>query len=285
MSNKSNNYGRAYEYAWIIGLESAISASRSIEIVNNSSLDANKKAWDEIPEEIHYELVKSVDAALDTVLELEPKLTEPSNKPIKLQFQSDDAGKKGDVRDVVARRQEINWEVGLSIKHNHKAVKHSRLSSTIDFGSLWYGVPCSNEYWDAVSPTFDMLKNEKAKKTKWKEFLTKEDDVYLPILSAFMAEVNRAYSADSTMPKKMVEYLIGVKDYYKIVSYKRRNLTLIHSFNLHNTLNKPSSIRASAISVPLVMLPDELVAIRFKSNSKTTVEMYLNNGWQLSFHS
>ena len=150
MSNKSNNYGRAYEYAWITGLESAISASRSIEIVSNSSLDANKKAWDEIPEEIHYELVKSVDAALDTVLELEPKLTEPSNKPIKLQFQPDDAGKKGDVRDVVAIRFKSNskttvevylnngWQLSFRI-HNAS----TRVEPSLKFDIQFIGMPVS----------------------------------------------------------------------------------------------------------------------------------------------
>lgn len=34
----------------------------------------------------------------------------------------------GDVRDIVIKRKDIEWEVGLSIKHNHDAVKHSRLA-------------------------------------------------------------------------------------------------------------------------------------------------------------
>ena len=35
--------------------------------------------------------------------------------------------------------------------------------------------------------------------------------------------------------------------------------------------------------MPVVDLPTELIAIRLKPGSSTTVEMYLNNGWQLSF--
>jgi hypothetical protein len=85
------------------------------------------------------------------------------------------------------------------------------------------------------------------------------------------------------MPRKMVEYLIGTKDYYKIVSQDGKGLTLIHTFNVHGTLNKPSRIKVSAITVPIVELPTELVAIKRKTGSSNTVEMYLNNGWQLSF--
>ena len=76
-------------------------------------------------------------------------------------FQKDESGETGDVRDIVIRRDDIEWEVGLSIKHNHAAVKHSRLSHVLDFGNEWYGIPCSNKYWNDVKPIFDMLEREK----------------------------------------------------------------------------------------------------------------------------
>ena len=79
------------------------------------------------------------------------------------------------------------------------------------------------------------------------------------------------------------KYLIGVNDYYKVVSMDSKRLTMIHTFNIHDTLNKPSKVKVSAISVPIVDLPTELIALRFKTGSNNTVEMYLNNGWQLSF--
>ncbi|MBO7388465.1 MAG: HaeIII family restriction endonuclease, partial [Methanomicrobium sp.] len=41
--------------------------------------------------------------------------------------------------------------------------------------------------------------------------------------------------------------------------------------------------KTSAISVPIVELPSRIVALEFKPNSENTVEMYLDNGWQLSF--
>jgi hypothetical protein len=107
--------------------------------------------------------------------------------------------------------------------------------------------------------------------------------VYVPLLKAFIDEVNRAYSRDSSLPTKMVEYLIGTNDYYKVISQDRRRLTIIRTFNIRGTLNKPSQIEVSAISVPVTELPTEMVALRFKTASTNTVEMYLNNGWQLSF--
>ena len=225
----------------------------------------------------------SADSAVDTILELEPLMSENDGDELLLEFQQDGAGTKGDVRDIVVKRNDIHWEIGLSIKHNHEAVKHSRLSHGLDFGNEWFGIPCSKKYWNAVKPIFDRLKSEKAKGRKWSEIDDKEGTVYIPLLQAFIDEVHRAYASDADMPKKMVEYLIGTSDYYKVVSRDGKRLTIIHTFNVHGTLNKPSKIRVSAITVPIVELPTELVALKFKTGSNNTVEMYLNNGWQLSF--
>lgn len=283
MSTNSNDQGRAYEYAWIETLYKALHQLRKTKIVDNSSLEANKRAWTVMSEDMQYLFEVSADAAVETVLELEPRMIEDDGDVLTLEFQKDGAGTKGDVRDIVIKRDDIEWEVGLSIKHNHEAVKHSRLSHGLDFGKEWFNIPCSDDYWSAVKPIFDRLKAEKKKGTKWPEIGDKETGVYIPLLNAFMDEVKRAYASDSSMPRKMVEYLIGVEDYYKVVSMDNKRLTMIHTFNIHDTLNKPSKVKVSAITVPVIDLPTELVAIKFKSGSNKTVEMYLNNGWQLSF--
>lgn len=283
MSNKSNNQGRAYEYSWMNTLYNALCKIRKTRIIDNSSLHANEKAWMCMDDETRKVLSISAEAAINTVFEMEPMMSENDNDELTLEFQKDNAGVKGDVRDIVIRRDDIGWEIGLSIKHNHDAVKHSRLSYRLDFGKEWFDIPCSDIYWNSVSPIFDVLKNEKSNGKKWSELTEKDKTVYVPLLKAFMAEVNRAYSIDRNMPRKMVEYLIGIEDYYKIISYDKKRLTLIHTFNMHNTLNKPSKIKISAITVPLVELPTRLIALDFKPGSRNTLEMFLDNGWQLSF--
>ena len=52
---------------------------------------------------------------------------------------------------------------------------------------------------------------------------------------------------------------------------------------MYDTLNKPSKDKKSETTVPIVELPTRIVALEFKPNSSNTVEMYLDNGWQLSF--
>lgn len=281
MSTKSNDQGRAYEYAWIEALYKALHDTRKTQIVQNSSLDANKRAWDSMTPDIQALFVTSADAAVNTVIELEPRIAEDDGDALTLEFQKDGAGIKGDVRDIVISRDTIKWEFGLSIKHNHDAVKHSRLSHVLDFGNEWYGIKCSPDYWNAVKPIFDTLTKNKGK--KWSDLPNKESTIYVPLLQAFMDEINRAYAKNKNLPRKMIEYLIGVKDYYKVVSHDSQRLTLIHTFNMHNTLNKPSKKKVSAITVPIVRFPTRIVSLAFKPGSSTTVEMYLDNGWQLSF--
>jgi len=283
VSTKSNDQGRAYEYAWIQTLYKAIAELRKTRIVENSSLVANEKAWSLMDEDMKETFMISAGAAIDTVLELEPRMAEVDNGELTLEFQKDGQGVKGDVRDIVIKRNDIEWEIGLSIKHNHDAVKHSRLSHKLDFGNEWFDMPCSGEYWNAVEPIFDFLKREKDNGTKWSEIENKSQNVYIPLLQAFIDEVNRANKKDNTMPRKMIEYLIGIEDYYKVVSKDSKRLTMIHTFNMHDTLNKPARNKVSAITVPIVKLPTRLVALEFKPNSDNTVEMYLDNGWQLSF--
>ncbi len=74
VSTKSNDQGRAYEYAWIQTLYKALAELRKTRIVENSSLMANEKAWSLMDEEMQETFMISAGAAIDTVLELEPRI-------------------------------------------------------------------------------------------------------------------------------------------------------------------------------------------------------------------
>lgn len=97
-----------------------------------------------------------------------------------------------------------------------------------------------------------------------------------------LADIKQQNNEEQEKNTKL-RYLIGIEDYYKVVSRDSKRLTMIHTFNMHDTLNKPSENKVSAITVPVVELPTRLVALEFKPGSTNTVEMFLDNGWQLSF--
>ena len=127
MSNRSNDLGWGYEYAWINALRDALKPHRAVRIAENSSLVANRRSWDLLAPEMHELFEISAAAALKTVLELEPKLIEKAPDELLLEFQQDQAGVAGDVRDIVIKCNSEQWEIGFSVKHNHEAVKHNSL--------------------------------------------------------------------------------------------------------------------------------------------------------------
>ena len=77
------------------------------------------------------------------------------------------------------------------------AVKHSRIAKSLDFGEKWYGVKCSETYWSEVKPIFDFLETEKAKGTYFRDLVSKEDQVYVPLLKAFIKEISKQVRNDN----------------------------------------------------------------------------------------
>ena len=283
MSNTSNNQGRAYEFICLHSLFNANSKIRKAKIIKNSSYDAAENAWNtlSIAEKSLYTL--SANSTIDTIFALEPNIIEISSDEVNLYIQIDRRGEEADVRDIIIERQDIIWEIGLSIKHNHMAVKHSRIAKTLDFGTKWYGVPCSKTYWDDIKPTFDFLEKEKNKGTLFRDLKSKEDQVYLPLLNAFVKEITLQVNKNKNVPKRMIEYLLSKYDFYKVISIDSKRLTTIQSFNIYGTLNRPSKVEEPKIKVPFINLPTNLLHIGFKPRSKTTVIMCFDNGWQFSF--
>jgi len=283
MSNKSNDIGRAYEFICLLTLAEKIGEHRSIRVDKGSCYLAAKRAWDEQTSLLQETLKTSSYAAVEQIFELEPRILEDDGDVLELLIQPDKRGTEGDVRDILIIRNSIRWEIGLSLKHNHFAVKHSRLSHRLDFGEKWYGIPCSSEYWNSVRPVFDYLKKEKSLGTNFEDLPNKEEDVYIPILSAFLAEIKRQCILHNELPQRMVEYLLGKYDFYKLVSVDRERITKIQSFNLHGTLNQSSKKVKSSIPVPIVSLPDRIVSFDFVPGSSNTLELYMNAGWQFTF--
>lgn len=225
----------------------------------------------------------SAKSTIDTIFALEPNIVEVDNDTLNLYIQSDEHGIEADVRDIIIDRKDIVWEIGLSIKHNHMAVKHSRLAKGLDFGQKWYGINCSEEYWNAVKPTFDFLEEEKARGTYFRDLNSKEDDVYVPLLKAFMQEIKTQVNKNADIPRKLVEYLLSKYDFYKVISIDNKRVTTIQSFNMYGTLNQPSKTQKPSLEVPTMELPTTLLYMDFKPKSKTTVIMGFDNGWQFSF--
>lgn len=279
--------GKAFEYALLKEFFERLKAVTTVSVVENEPFKTALKCFLSFSEKekSHYSLVASF--AVNFLLDIEPRLSNGiSDKDIlQLEIVSDKEGQTGDVRDVLAIRSLQKWEIGISAKNNHRAVKHSRLSNDIDFGQKWLGIPCSVTYFKEVKPVFDNLaKLRTASKAtqKWDTLGDYHTSVYVPILDAFKKELLRLDAENpGTVAERLIEYLIGNKDFYKVI--KGSNKVEIQAYNLQGTLNLPFETVKPKAKVPKLKLPSRLIEVVYQENSKTTLLVTLNEGWQISF--
>ena len=240
-------------------------------------------SWQLVDSEVQENLRKAAEAAVPALLDLEPLISEvDDNDVLTISSQKDTEGKLGDVRDILISREGVQWQIGLSLKHNHFAVKHSRLSATSDFGRSWLGIECSNKYWEDIKPIFDFLKIAREEGKEWSQIESKDKKIYIPVLKAFSDELQRLCVRNKSVPRKFVEYLLGKFDFYKTVAIDCKRVTHIDPYNLHGTLNRPGLRTKPKRTIKEVKLPTRIISLDFKPNSSTTLELCLDNGWQFS---
>jgi hypothetical protein len=282
--------GKAFEYACVLGIYHELSAMQRIEIEDSPQLKTAAKLYEGMDDEMQQTMDKAAVAAFRVIRRLEPQLWEPDgNEPLYLSLQADAAGIAGDVRDVLCIRKQNGWQIGFSCKHNHHAVKHSRLSDTIDFGKEWLGVPCSKEYFDKVVPLFSQLRKYRdeskaeGKPMLWEDIADKAQMYYIPILRAFMDELQRIDRENKgKVPEALIRYLIGRYDFYKVITDDRNRTTRVEAINIAGTLNANAGREKPVTKVPMLKMPEQFYHIGFKPNSDNTIEVVCDEGWQIS---
>ena len=242
----------------------------------------------DLEDQINYE--SGAKAAIKIIDRLEPRLYNDTGKLI-VGLQSDRQGQSGDVRDVLCIRGP-EWQIGLSCKHNHDAVKHSRLSPTINVGKEWFNKNSSQTYFDEVRAVFIQLRDigqfSVAKELTtgpalWSDVPDKEERFYVPILQAFKKELkwlDKQYPGE--IPEQLIRYLIGRNDFYKVIMNDKRRFTQIEAFNINGSLNKPLGKKKALVDVPLLKMPTKFYEIEFEDGKKNTIIVVCDHGWQVS---
>lgn len=281
--------GKAFEYAILTEFFNHLKNITQISVVKNAPYTTAKECYYSFDEKEQgkYSLIASF--AVNFIKDLEPRLSNgiSSNDILQLEIVSDQQGQSGDVRDVLAIRSMQKWEIGVSAKNNHRAVKHSRLSLNIDFGNKWLGIPCSTRYFETISPIFnnlEQLKKESNSTKTWKSLGDYHTSIYLPILEAFKEElIQLDKNNPQVVAQRLVEYLVGTKDFYKVI--KRKNKVEIQAYNLYGTLNLPFESIKPKDKISKLKLPSRLIDVAFGTGTKekTTLFISLDQGWQISF--
>ncbi|PKM87168.1 MAG: HaeIII family restriction endonuclease [Firmicutes bacterium HGW-Firmicutes-12] len=276
--------GKAFEFACLQSLYSYLSNSQDVTIDQTNALYTARDSFNYADATMQRKMIEGADAATRIIFRLEPQLEHPlKNIPLFLSIQEDSTGNAGDVRDIICIRRQNQWEMGLSCKHNHAAVKHSRLSPNIDFGDSWFGIPCTQDYYNEINPLFDELTELKDNGVLWRNINNKEQRFYIPLLQAFMNELRRLDTANpGIIPSKLLHYLLGRNDFYKVITHDRRRVTQVQSFNIHATLNRSAGTSRSLVNVPQLTMPNRFYDINFKPRSGNTILVACDNGWTIS---
>lgn len=282
--------GKAFEYACVDAFYEKYSKYQFVELDESPQMRTARGFYDGLDYHIQVNLTLAAKAAVRIIERLEPQLRNPGdNIPLILALQTDAKGIAGDVRDVLCIRKQNKWQIGLSCKHNHHAVKHSRLSDTINFGKDWFGKNCSTQYFSQVVPLFTKLREMRDKSKAagkpilWNEIPDKFDEYYVPILRAFIQELKRLdLQYPYEIPQLLIRYLIGRYDFYKVITDDRHRATRVEVVNIEGTLNRNAEHCETIAKVPLLKMPSKFYHIDFKENSKNTIEVVCDEGWTVS---
>lgn len=288
--------GKAFEYACIISLADIIkgkTAEIGVEMDESSSFNIAKSNFNLVllnNAPYAEKLLKAGKKIGEIILSAEPKLyiREPSfQKAITLSIQPDSQGISGDVRDIIAVKVSANgkifWEIGVSCKHNNDAVKHQRISQTIDFGKIWLDLPLQKEDFQKLKGIFDQVDQEiKIGNTKWHQVGGKEERFYVSVLKLILEKID-SHPDKGHLAEHLLKYLLGVKDFYKVIYYPAGGTIHIQAFNFSGTLNKNAETFGHApLTVNKIHFPTRIINHNFKPNSKNTIEVFFDRGWQIS---
>lgn len=279
--------GKAFEYALALSYYEHLSQlGLAVCMEENDTFHTNKSFYEEQPAEEQIRFREAASKTIETMIKLEPGLTAQRNEKdvLRVLMINDIDGEGGDVRDVVFKRTSPVWEIGFSAKNNNDAVKHSRLSSILDFGKSWVDVSCSATYWAEIKEVFDYIGVAMQSSKTWNDIGDdKIDKVYKPLLKAFRKELLRIDKENAEIPQKLIKYLIGKYPFYKIIKDDTHNMVIVKAFNLNGELNKNVNGKATKYKTPKLFLPTRIVEFEFKSDSDNTLCMILDGGWEISF--
>lgn len=275
-----NRNGNAFEYACVIAAEQVFQKYQRCHIITDAHLNQTKNDYDALLPEQREILLRGAIHGMQTISLYEANLVSASDEPLIIRLNNSKSGQAGDVRDLLFQKPNQQWQVGISSKHNHDAIKHSRLSRTIDFGKKWMAISTPEEYFSNLATTWTSLDSMKRSGMLWSEVPGKEE-IYEKVLVEFCSALEKI-AADRTrydVAQNFLEYLIGRHDFYKLMVNVDESNTSVQVFNLHNTLHRHDLNGISAKRTSQFPVPREFIRIRLASYNR--VEVLLDKNWSV----
>lgn len=313
--------GKAFEYATLIEMYRELSENgweaEQIEIVRDRNYQNIEKAYqiiqgcdedanyeDEI-ELVHIETLSNDYNRAARVAAMYLRMVEPilqSDQKVYgvLRAMPDIAGRKGDVRDIDfsifedRTHQSLISDIGISCKNNHEAVKNPRITEEPDFAKVWTEnkYHCSAEFIKGMDEILCKIDDYAYKYEKWSAVDDKMDTIYYPIIKLFVKEIKRlGVTNENESPERQddarkftqlfFEYMFGTQDFYKFIKVDSSNATKVYPYNMHGSLMRPFNGHKNEQAVQTITMPEEIVEVRVKPKSKTTIEIFFDQ-WIIS---
>jgi len=272
MSKQTEN-GRAFE--WAVGM--ALKEQTGFEIELNQFAVNAREAFSGIPIKKQKTFASAAKVAVTHILNKESQFLIPGTDGV-IRFNTEKAGTEGDVRDLLLT---VNQKtLGISCKNNHKALKHSRLSASLNFIKKW-GIDssgCSESYMSQMRVLFGELRKIKKDSNGtflWDNLENKAERFYWPILDAWANELKRICEISSekqaVLCREIISYIVGRYDFYKVVCEGTKKVN-IQAWNFNNTL-----------ATKRTKYPDCINAINNKNGGQYSKTLVFNHGYSINF--
>ena len=251
MTPLSNLHGRVLEYLIVEAIiQTQPKATLTLRAKNAQDRDIDKL------QNINSALLQQLNWATHAFLNkwLEPRFQISKHGPIVIDRLPDQ--NQTDVTDI--RLTSPKDIINLSIKHNHVALRHQRPGTT----PIHCGYPRNSlemkefkQQYQEITQNF-IRQAEKAKLFADLPHALIEQSLYTPVCN-LVAQFINTHSHDCTL--NLFEYLVGSKNYYKIIIDTRVQKLEIQHFT---SIQPPTSLTATV--------------------NRQYVELKFNNGWQIA---
>lgn len=116
----------------------------------------------------------------------------------------------------------------------------------------------------------------------WNDIPDKAQRYYVPVLNAFLDELKRLADMNPDIPGKLIQYLLGRYDFYKVITDDRHRTTRVEAINIAGNLNKSANGHRSIVDVAKLKLPTRFYHMGFVPKSNNKVEIVCDEGWTLT---
>ncbi len=98
-----------------------------------------------------------------------------------------------------------------------------------------------------------------------------------------MNELSRLDSLNpGIIPNRLLSYLLGTNDFYKVITEDNNRTTKIEAFNLYGTLNRNAGNVRPQIRLTSLSLPRRFFDIGFRPGSRNTIQVVCDEGWTVN---